>query len=59
MIKGSVSISVGRNGGVYFRKGVATRLCLWRVAFTYYPFDLDDVFNVLERSQRRIKELES
>lgn len=33
-------ISFGANGGFYCHSG---RLCLWRVAFTYLPFDIDDV----------------
>lgn len=36
------SISIGRWGGIYWHCGYTIRLCLGWVAFTYFPFDIDD-----------------
>lgn len=40
---GTLAVSWGANGGFYFNKGYCVRLCLWRVAITYIPRDLDAV----------------
>lgn len=40
---GSFVISWGPSGGLYFKRGYTTRLCLWRLAFTCFPDDIDDI----------------
>jgi len=40
----TISISIGKFGGVYVTHGYTARLCLGWVAFTWYPFDIDDYF---------------
>jgi hypothetical protein len=40
---GSFCISWGKYGGWYFRSGHTTRLCLGWLAFTYFPFEIDEV----------------
>lgn len=39
------SISIGRWGGFYWHRDYTARLCLGWVAFTFFPFDIDDHFN--------------
>lgn len=36
------SISIGRWGGFYWHHDFTTRLCLGWVAFTFFPFDIDE-----------------
>jgi hypothetical protein len=49
-MKGSLILSWGEYGGFYYRKGKATtRLCLGRIAITYMPEDIDDVFKRLSQ----------
>jgi len=43
-------ISIGPFGGVYWRRGYATRLCLGWVAFTWLPFDMDTYITVTRRT---------
>ena len=40
---GTVAISWGPNGGVYLHHDFSWRICLWRVALTYVPVELDDM----------------
>lgn len=43
-MSGSLMISWGRSGGLYFTATRScVRLCLWRVAFTWLRYDVDDV----------------
>ena len=40
---GTLSLSWGRYGGFYWKKGYTIRLCLGWVAITYFPEDLDEI----------------
>lgn len=40
---GALSLSWGKYGGFYFKRGYTTRLCLGWIAITYFPEDLDDI----------------
>lgn len=54
----SISLSIGRWGGFYLHRGYTVRLCLGWVAFTWYPFDLDDYFQkTMDVKERLIREL--
>lgn len=39
----SFVVSVGRYGGFYWRRAYCIRLCLGWIAFTFLPFDFDDL----------------
>jgi hypothetical protein len=41
----SIVFSFGKNGGFYIHSGYTKRICLWCVAITYFPRDLDEIFN--------------
>lgn len=41
--KGSITLSWGKNDGVYFSKGEGMRLGLGPVAITYLPIEIDDL----------------
>lgn len=40
---GTISLSWGKYGGFYLKKGYTTRICLGWVAITYFPEDLDNI----------------
>lgn len=40
----TIAVSFGKYGGFYFRRGYTTRLCLGWVAITYFPCDIDTIF---------------
>lgn len=46
---GTLSLSWGENGGLYTmrrhitRLGLVWRICIWRVALTYVPIEIDDL----------------
>ena len=42
---GTISLSWGKYGGFYWRKGYTTRLCLGWIALTYFPEDLDNILS--------------
>ena len=63
------SVSFGRWGGFYFHRDYTIRLCLGWLAFTFYPFDMDDLHNrnreaittmagMMDDQSRRLAELE-
>lgn len=41
----TVAISFGKYGGFYFSRGYTTRLCIGWVAITYFPRDIDTIFD--------------
>lgn len=44
----SFAINIGSNGGIYWQHSSRlTRLCLWRIAFTIYYFDVDMIGRML------------
>lgn len=38
----SILISWGKDGGWYIYNGYTKRLCMGKLCFTYFPFDLDE-----------------
>lgn len=36
------AINIGKYGGFYWRRDFTTRLCLGWIAFTFFPFDIDN-----------------
>jgi hypothetical protein len=42
---GTLSISWGKYGGFYWRRGYTTRLCLGWIALTYFREDLDEILS--------------
>lgn len=44
---GALSVSWGKWGGFYWRRGFCLRLCLGWIAMTYIPRDLDKVIQWL------------
>lgn len=41
-MKGTITISVGEYGGFYVVNQYCFRVCLGWIAFTYWPFDIDN-----------------
>jgi len=39
-MSGQVSVSWGKNGGFYITRW---RICLWRVALTFLPYEVDEL----------------
>ena len=45
-----ILISAGAYGGFYFRWGYTKRLCLGWIAFSWLPFDGDDLLKMAAKS---------
>lgn len=43
----ALSLSYGLYGGFYIHKGYTKRICLGRIALTYYPTDIDNLLKKL------------
>ncbi len=46
----TIAISWGENGGIYWYNGYSKRLCLYKLAITWIPDDLDDMLNCMHVS---------
>ncbi len=52
---GSFCISWGRYGGFYIYNNYTIRICLGWLAFTYFPDDIDEIFNLFSIKNKKWK----
>jgi len=53
----TIAVSFGKYGGFYFHRGYTTRLCLGWVAITYFPCDIDTLFDELFKEKEKRKNM--
>lgn len=41
----TIALSIGKWGGFYFYKGWSKRICFGFIALTFFPLDIDEIFN--------------